>query len=236
MRQFLLPEEGHVWCKRDFSGQELRIAAHFEDGPLLAAYQANPSLDPHQMAKELILEKCHKDFKRKHVKIAGFQIIYGGGANAISSGIGCSYQEAVEFKEAYFTAMPGIKKLAKECTDIGRNDLPITTWGGRIYYKEPSKEVKGRYLDFSYKLINYLIQGSAADQTKQVTLDWERTRFPGSKLLSLVHDEINISVPIEDWAEHMAHLKEVMDAPLLDCPMRSEGFVGENWYDITACE
>jgi DNA polymerase-1 len=234
MRQFLLPEEGHFWLKRDFSGQELRWAAHFEDGPLLAAYQANPSLDPHQLTKERILEMLGKDFDRKHVKITGFQIIYGGGVPAISMNVGCSRAEAAEFKAAYFMAMPGIEELAKDTSRMGRAGEPITTWGGRKYYKEVSDKFPDR--DFSYKLLNYLIQGSASDQTKQAIIDWSSTRFCESRFLATVHDEINISVPMDEWEVHMEHLRETMDAPRGDCPMKSEGFVGVNWHEIEACE
>jgi len=233
MRRFLLPEEGHVWCKRDFNGQELRIAAHFEDGPLLMAYRANPGLDPHGMAKEMIAELCHKMFERKHVKITGFQIIYGGGKNAISVNVGCSLDEAIELKDAYFTAMPGIKELSQATSRRGRSGDPIRTWGGRLYYREISAKFPSR--DFSYKLLNYLIQGSAADQTKQTICDWEDTRYPGSIFLTQVYDELNISAPIDEWQDHMQHLKETMEAPRLDCPMLTEGFAGENWHDLEKC-
>jgi DNA polymerase I len=235
MRQFLLPEEGHLWLKRDYSSQEIRIAAHFEDGPLLAAYKENPDLDPHQMAKDMILRMLGKDFSRKHVKITGFQIIYGGGANAISTNVGCSYEQGVEFKEAYFTAMPGIRALSRDTNNQGRNGLPITTWGGRTYFKEPSKLIKGRMVDFSYKLLNYLIQGSAADQTKDAIIRWHR-EDPQANFLVQVYDEVGVSAPIEYWKTEMARLKRIMEEPLLDCPMLTEGFVGENWHDITKCE
>lgn len=233
MRQFLLPEEGHFWAKRDFSSQEIRIAAHFEDGPLLAAYKADPNLDPHEMARLMILELCHKSFSRKHTKITGFQIIYGGGANAISNNVGCPYHEAQDLKNAYLTAMPGIKELSNDTSRRGRAGLPIRTWGGREYYREVSAKFPER--DFSYKLLNYLIQGSAADQTKQCIIDWNKTRYPGSRFVATVHDEINISVPMDEWQDHMEHLREIMNADRLDCPMLSDGFIGENWHEIEKC-
>ena len=234
MRQFLLPDEGHVWLKRDYSSQEIRIAAHFEDGPLLEAYRANPELDPHEMARGMIHTLLHKDFNRKHVKITGFQIIYGGGARAISLKVGCSYAEGIEFKESYFTAMPGIRDLSKDTSRRGRAGEPIRTWGGRLYYREIDPKFPSR--DFSYKLLNYLIQGSAADQTKQSIIDWDASRLPDSQFLATVHDENNISAPAESWQAHMAHLREVMNADRLDCPTRSEGFRGENWHEIESCE
>jgi DNA polymerase-1 len=233
MRRFLLPEEGHRWLKRDFNGQELRITAHFEDGTLLTAYKADPGLDPHEMARLMIAELCHKAFTRKKVKITGFQIIYGGGKNAISTQVGCSLSEAQELKDAYLTAMPGIRALAIDTSRRGRSGDPIRTWGGRIYYREISKKYPSR--DFSYKLLNYLVQGSAADQTKQTICDWEDTRYPGSVFLTQVYDELNICAPIDEWTDHMQHLKETMEAPRLDCPMLTEGFVGDNWHDLEKC-
>ncbi len=229
MREFLLPEEGHVWLKRDFSSQEIRMAAHFEDGPLAAAYVANPDLDPHAMAHDLIVETTGHDYKRKHVKITGFQILYGGGAPAISQGVGCTLQEGALLKNAYFQAMPGLHQLIRDVTALGRSGEPITTWGGRQYYTEVS--VKHPHMDFSYKLVNYLIQGSAADQTKQCIIDWENTQT-GASFLASVHDELNVSAPEDNWREHMAHLQDVMDQPRLDVPMRSEGFYGYDWHNM----
>jgi DNA polymerase I-like protein with 3'-5' exonuclease and polymerase domains len=228
MRQFLLPEEGHVWLKRDFSSQEIRIAAHFEDGVLLEAYIGNPNLDPHEMARVMIESITGLQFARKHVKITGFQIIYGGGQRAIAGQVGCSENEAAILKQSYFQAMPGIMQLSRQVNALGRSGQHITTWGGRKYFAEIGKD--GR--NFSYKLLNYLIQGSAADQTKQALIDWDSTQ-EGATFLATVHDEINISAPADNWEPHMRHLREMMNYPRLDCPMESEGFYGPNWHELT---
>ena len=234
LRTVFLPEEGHVWLKRDFSGQEVRIAAHFEDGVLLTAYVQNPSLDPHGMAQEMIKTLTGLQFERKHVKITAFQIIYGGGPNAVSGQVGCTYEEARQLIDAYLKAFPGIAQLQRDTKRRGYSGLYIRTWGGRKYYTEPSKFVEkfGREMSFEYKLLNYLIQGSAADQTKQCIIDWYDRKRPADLFLATVHDEINISVPEQDWEEGMTILREAMDQNLFDVPMRSEGFMGYNWADI----
>ena len=236
MRQYLLPEEGHVWAKRDFSSQEVRILAHFEDGQLLMAYVQNPLLDPHSMGQGFIKENTGVEYPRKDVKITGFSIIYGSGVNGLASQLHRSSNEAWAIREAYFQAFPGIKQLMRDTQAIGQSGRAIRTWGGRLYHREPSKD--GR--DFSYKLLNYLIQGSAADQTKECLYQWHYIQRRPSKdvFLATVHDEINISVPADDWQEGMARLKHAMEDPLpgFDCPMRSEGFVGKNWHDIEECE
>src|SRR5262249_36062006 len=132
MRSYCLPEYGHVWIKRDFSSQEIRILAHFEDGSLCEAYRGNPNLDPHQMARELIHKMIGVLYARKDVKITGFSIIYGTGATGLSGQLHRSYQEAAEIKEAYLAAMPGVRDLMRDVQRRGKSGQPIRTWGGRI--------------------------------------------------------------------------------------------------------
>ncbi len=236
LRRYFLPESGHVWLKRDFSGQEIRIAAHFENSTLMQAFIDNPGLDPHEMARVEILRITGKTFSRRQVKLTAFQIIYGGGGPAIAAQVGCTLQEAYALKDAYLTSMPGIRDLQRATKRRGHADQPIHTWGGREYYKEPSKLVNGSMRSFEYKLLNYLIQGSAADQTKQCVNDWDDVRQPDDVLLATVHDEINISVPSDSALESMTILRKAMDQDLFDVPMQSEGFSGDNWADIGKVE
>jgi DNA polymerase-1 len=235
MRRYCLPEPGHIWLKRDFSSQEIRILAHFEDGSLCEAYRGNPDLDPHQMAKEIIWNMIQVEYARKSIKITGFSIIYGAGVPGLSHQLGQPMDEAARIKSAYIAAMPGIKDLMDDVQGRGRAGNPIRTWGGRLYYTEPPKEVQGRVRSFEYKLLNYLIQGSAADQTKEAIIDWNENKRDAI-FLATVHDEINISAPIDYAASEMLILKECMNRDRFDVPFRSEGFAGKNWHDIVEFE
>ena len=84
--------------------------------------------------------------------------------------------------------------------------------------------------------MNYLIQGSSADQTKQCIIDWDNNKPQDNVFMATVHDEINISAPIETWEHDMSVLRKYMNQDLFDAPMQSEGFYGPNWYDITECK
>ena len=233
MRQYCLPEEGCIWVKRDWSGQEIRILAHFEDGELLEAYKGNPDLDPHEMVRQMIKTITGVLYDRKDVKITGFSIVYGSGIGGVASQLHKPYNEARDIKDAFLTALPGVKSLNKGIQKESKLGNPITTWGGRPYQVEPSKIIKGRKMDFYYKLLNYLIQGSAADQAKQVVSDWYYDyRREDELYLAMVHDDINISVPEKNLSGGMDRLREAMEQDLFDVPMRSEGFVGDNWYDL----
>lgn len=235
MRRYCLPEEGHVWLKRDFSSQEIRILAHFEDGSLCEAYKANPNLDPHRMAMEMIHQLIGILYARKDIKITGFSLIYGTGVTGLSLQLGRPRDEAAAIKSAYLGAMPDVRDLMADVQRRGKSNQSVRTWGGRVYYAEPPKVIDGRLRDFAYKLLNYLIQGSAADQTKEAIIDWDSGRKWSDIFLATVHDEINISAPVEDAEPAMARLKEAMNADRFDVPMLSEGFAGPNWHDIEAC-
>lgn len=232
MRQYCLPEEGHLWIKRDFSSQEIRILAHFEDGRICEMYKLNPMYDPHEDARQLMYGLVNTLFSRKETKITGFSLIYGTGYSGLAVQLDQPYEKAYLIKNTYLAVNPSIKELMDDVKNRGSAGEPIRTWGGRLYYKEPSKEVKGRLMDFAYKLLNYLIQGSAADHTKEAICDWEDSRKWSDVFLATVHDEINISAPAEDATEAMRRLREAMDKDRFDVPIRSEGFIGKNWHEI----
>lgn len=227
MRQYLLPEEGHVWAKRDFSAQEMRIMAHFAEGRLFEAFRNDPTTDPHVAVQKIILDNTGINLSRKYTKITGFGIMYGRGVENLGVALGVDRVQAQATRDAYYAALPEVRDLANSTRACGRQNRPIVTWGGRLYYREPNPE-----RDLSYKLLNYLIQGSAADQTKQSMIDWHAGKGRDDMLIAAVHDEINISVPEDNVRKSMAWLQEAMDAPRFDVPFASEGYIGRNWADI----
>jgi DNA polymerase I-like protein with 3'-5' exonuclease and polymerase domains len=234
VRKYILPDEGDdLFIHRDFDGQELRVFAHFESGELLQQYLANPDLDPHGWILNKIREITDivPEDDRTTVKVLNFQSLYGGGINAISEKLRCSRAEAQAFKNFHDAALPGRKVLSEEIIRIVRRNEPIRTWGGRLYYCEPPSIVNGRRQTWEYKLINYLIQGSAADITKEAICRWHEGGGVG-RLLLTVYDEIDLSVATHQVKEGMAALREVMDSIELDCPMRSSGKVGESWGKV----
>lgn len=233
MRNFVLPEEGHVWLKRDFSAQEIRVMAHFEDGALAAAFRENPQLDPHEMVRQEIIRLVGVDYPRKYVKETGFGILYGMGQQTLADRLGCETGTARDLMKAYKVAIPGVEKLQNGTKGRGRSNQPITTWGGRKIYCEPPRMINGRYRSFEYKLLNYLIQGSSADQTKACLLDWDKSKPVSNVFMATVHDEINISAPEDEVEPSMEALRASMeDVCKFDVPMLSEGFAGPTWGEV----
>lgn len=230
MREYLLPEPGHVWCKRDYSQQELRIMAHYSEGRLYQRYQENPKVDAHDETMDLVKQHTGKEFLRKSIKITGFSVIYGSGVRGLSHQLGVGYPEAQEVRDAYFAALPEVPILMDACQGRGRAGTGIRTWGGRHYLSEPSHD--GR--DFHYKLLNYLIQGSAADCTKEAIIRWNEDKGRG-QFLCTVHDEINISAPKASWKQDMKRLTTAMESIEFEVKMLSDGSVGKSWAKLEDC-
>lgn len=227
IRQYFLPEEGHVWLKRDYSAQEIRVLAHFENGALMQAFQANADLDPHEYARSLIQSRTGRDLGRKGVKGIVFSILYGSGAKHLGEVLEVSQYEAQQLKDIYLANFPDVRDLMKDVKRRGENNQPVRTVGGRLIYVEPPSN--GR--TYAYKMLNHLIQGSAADVTKQGIINWVDRANGACKFLATVHDEINVSVPAELLAHEAMVLKACMADAGLDVPMTSDCYVGMTWAD-----
>jgi DNA polymerase I-like protein with 3'-5' exonuclease and polymerase domains len=233
MRSYLLPEEGHVWCRRDYQQQELRILAHYEDGEMMEAYRANPRIDFHNLAQQLIEINTGISLERKAVKIIAFSIIYGAGALTMAERMGCAPSDAQALKNAYYEAIPGIRIVQNEIRNLVRQSKPIRTWGGRLYFcEEPWVDPKtGKQHTYEYKLLNYLVQGSAGDCTKEAILNYDRACTHGT-FMTQVYDEMNISCPPEYVPSEMQLLAECMADVKFDVPMLSDGSVGPNYQQL----
>lgn len=232
MRRYVLPDDNKsVLLHRDYNQQELRVLGHFEDGKLMNLYNDAPEMDIHTFVKDEIHRLTGTEYLRAQVKQVNFGIIYGMGYGALALKIKDTVDTARRIKSAQRKAMPGMDALEKEVKKRGASGLNITTWGGRHYYAEPAKMVAGHMKTFEYKLLNYLIQGSAADITKQALINYDKIKKHGRFLIT-VHDEINISCPKEHAEEEMALLRQAMESVKLDVPLLSDGKMGKNWAEL----
>lgn len=233
MRRYVLPDtESSVLLHRDYNQQELRVLAHFEDGALLARYQADPTMDIHTFVQQEIKRLTGTEFLRAQVKQVNFGVIYGMGYGALAKKINDTVEIARAIKKAQRRALPGMNELEREVKKRGANGLHVTTWGGRHYFAEPPKMIAGELKTFEYKLLNYLIQGSAADITKQALINYDKIKVHGRFLIT-VHDEINVSCPKKHAETEMALLRRAMEGVKLDVPLLSDGKSGDNWGEMT---
>ena len=249
VRTYALPRKGKRWGHRDFKMQELVLFGYFEEGPVMEAFLADPDYDLHEEARAeeeraLIEAGLRDEMDRGTAKNTVFARLYGQGLKGLMETLKLPEGEdavARVVQKALNTALPSIKYLDDQLKAIGDAGDPIRTWGSRLYYKEPDKYVEkfGRVMDFSYKLLNYLIQGSGADVTKEVICRYYEHPRRTEDMIVTVYDEINIDLPMSKAGvkNEMTILRDCMSSvdvkPLM---MRSDGKVGPTWGDLKGYE
>lgn len=221
MRSYLLPEVGHVWICGDIKNQEPRLTAHYEGGAFLEAFLKDPAMDPYTF----VMKVCGMDDRQEAKKIL-LGLIYAMGIATMADQIGCTAARATMLRNMVKAALPDVMELDRDCKRRFNSGLPIKTLGGRVYYCEPPSN--GR--QWGYKALNTLIQGSAADQTKEALI-YVEPKFVGvnGHLLSTVHDEISGSAEERHFEYLVEQLNESVNALACDTPMMMDVGYGGCW-------
>jgi len=211
----------------DYSQQELRTLAHFTGGALAEAYRKDPKTNAHGWVAGIVAPILGKLYPHRIIKNVNFGILYGEGLDHLAQVLECPRDEASQIRKACRGAL-GSQKLDGELKAAGE----CTTWGGRVCPVEPVSLVNGEWRDWSYKLINTLIQGSAGDQIKEAMIRFYESGQIEAKLLLSVHDELVWEAPTKIAHKQIKPISEVMESLELSVPMIAEGKVGRTWRDV----
>jgi DNA polymerase I-like protein with 3'-5' exonuclease and polymerase domains len=251
IRGLFIPEEGEKWGSFDYASQEPRLLVHFAAS--MPDSMRNPMVDTiveeyhkgdvdlHQMVADMA------GISRKEAKTVNLGIMYGMGVGKLAAQLSITNEEAKGLLETHRQKVPFVKQLASVASMKAAEHGQIRTLLGRrcrfhlwepksFGYKRPlpHDEAQKEYgmgirRAFTYKALNKLIQGSAADQTKKAMVDCY-----GEGLLPLltVHDELCFSVKDEKQA---ARIKDIMENGLNDVllvPSRVDQELGDNWGEV----
>jgi DNA polymerase I-like protein with 3'-5' exonuclease and polymerase domains len=248
VRGLFLPEEGQLWAANDFSSQEPRLLVHYAtlvDLPgaaeMAAVYNDNPRTDFHQMVADLA------GIPRKQAKTIALGLMYGMGKGKLAASLDLSADEASELIAKFHSNVPflrgTINAVMKRIEHPASNGSIRTLLGRRCRFNlwepmefginkalpreqavlEYGQRIKRAY---TYKGLNRLIQGSAADQTKAAMVALHKEGF--SPMLQ-VHDEIAISVASREEAERASQVMQ--DAVRLEVPSVVDVEIGPTWGD-----
>lgn len=229
----LLPEEGETWVERDWRQQEFRVMAHFEYGPLFQRYQANPNLEIHQETTNIV-NGAGYSYARDSIKIINLALLYKLGIDKMALKMGISRDEASNLRRLVQNANPGIAQLEAKIAELIDERGYVRTYMGARILKEPSRLIKGRLVNFIYKVPNHLIQRSAAEQMKRAVIKWHKEGYAAHfKWLLSVHDANEISVPPDRVVEASKAMDRVMQAGEFEVKMLSDMKYGPTWGTIT---
>jgi len=233
-------EDGDVLIDRDYSQQEYRILAHFEGGALLKAYLDDPWIDLHEHSRRLINNLLHANYARKPVKNTGFGILYGLGLAKLARKNRCSVDDASRLRVAFRQIYPGLKTIQQVLRQYEVDHVAARTWGGREYFCEEPRLVvtdtgQKKLQTYGYRMLNNLIQPSAADCTKEALIRYWATKPAHHRILTIPHDEFLVSVPQGERDAGMECLRAAMESVEFKVPMLSEGKWGRtDWAHLEA--
>ena len=246
VRGLFLPEDGQIWAANDFSSQEPRLLVHYATllglpgaEKMAQAYRDNPDTGFHQMVADMA------GIKRKAAKTIGLGLMYGMGKAKLATQLDLPLDEASELIATFHSKVPFLKGTVDAVmkriehpasggsirTLLGRKcRFPLwepVEWGvNKALPREQAIIEYGSRIKRAgtYKGLNRLIQGSAADQTKAGMVALHKAGF---KLLLQVHDEVALSVRNIDEAREAAAI--MAKAVTLEVPSRVDVETGPSW-------
>ena len=243
IRSLFIPEEGCQWGCFDYSQQEPRLVTHYAslDGlygvdEVLDSYN-NGEADFHQIVSDMA------DIPRDQAKTINLGLFYGMGKNKLQAELGVSKENAEDLFRTYHDKVPFVKMLMESVMRRAQDKGRVRTLLGRrcrfnlwepnqfgIHKALPHEEALAEHgpgikRAFTYKALNKLIQGSAADMTKKAMVDlYKEGIIPHIQ----VHDELDISVNNNE-----DKIKNIMESAVdLEVPNKVDYESGPNWGQI----
>jgi len=245
IRSIFIPEKNTTWGSFDYSQQEPRILVHYAKlqnlmgvDEIVDAYNAGDA-DFHQVVADMA------GIERKQAKTINLGLMYGMGKNKLMAELGLMKESAEKLIKQYHTKAPFVKQLMDNVSRKANDRGKIRTLGGRachfdlwqpvqfgVFKPLPLEMARKEYDEplkraFTYKALNKLIQGSAADMTKKSMVAlYENGIIPHIQ----IHDEVDISVESNEKAEKII---EIMEAAVeLKVPNKVDYESGANWGEI----
>jgi DNA polymerase I-like protein with 3'-5' exonuclease and polymerase domains len=246
IRSLFLPEEGCTWGCFDYSQQEPRLVVHYaalHNFPsvydVVEQYKNDIGTDFHQTVADMA------KIPRSQAKTINLGLFYGMGKAKLQAELGVSKDKAAELFDQYHAKVPFVKQLMNSASNRAQESGRIRTLLGRLcrfHLWEPNmfgmhkamshedalrEHGPGIKRAYTYKALNKLIQGSAADMTKKSMLELYKE---GIVAHIQIHDELDLSV---ESPEHAKKIVEIMEnAVTLAVPNKVDYESGKTWGDI----
>ena len=251
IRSLFLPEENHTWGCFDYSQQEPRLVVHYAATTDPIMYDdsvsnivekfKSDSVDFHQTVADMA------GISRSNAKTINLGLFYGMGKAKLQAELGLSTKaEAENLFNQYHENVPFVREIMNRTSQHAQLSGSIGTLLGRrcrFNKWEPNtfgmhtpmslEEAERTYgrgrirRAFTYKALNKLIQGSAADMTKKAMLDlYNEGIIPHIQ----IHDELDISVESPEQAKKIIEIME--NAVKLAVPNKVDYEYGNTWGEI----
>ncbi len=239
----IVRRNGKVVIQRQCA-QEPRITAHYaymtkQQGAaeVVEKYNTDPDTDFHQTVADMA------GITRKQAKAINLGLAYGMGVTKLSEELGMTVEEGKALFAEYHEKVPFMRGLSSRCSRVAGKQGRVRTllgrkcrfdkwepsqFGTRKFYQsyDEAHKVHGGAIRraFTYKAMNRLIQGSAADMTKEAMRQlWDEGFLPHLQ----IHDELDFSV---ENKEQEKRIKEIMETCVeISVPVLVDVETGPSW-------
>jgi DNA polymerase-1 len=211
-RAFIPKDEDHVIITSDLDQVEFRMFASLSQDPnLISLFNKADATgsDPFtEIGREIYNDPNmqRSDKRRNLIKGTIYGRLYGAGVSKQALTAGVPENQMRTVSDSLDTRFPGMALFQRQIEDVGMRRLKsegqgyVYTWTGR---RLPCDE------DRAYTLLNYLIQGGAAEVFKSNLVKLDQADLT-ELLIVPVHDEIVLNAPRKDIEEIKRTVKECM--------------------------
>ena len=251
IRGLFIPEENCTWGCFDYSQQEPRLVVHYaattepicfnESVTKIVEKFKDDSVDFHQTVADMA------NISRSQAKTINLGLFYGMGKAKLQAELGLNTkQEAENLFNQYHDNVPFVRELMNRTSSFAQTSGSIGTLLGRkcrfdkwepatfgMHIPMTLEEAERTYgrgrirRAFTYKALNKLIQGSAADMTKKAMLDlYQEGIIPHIQ----IHDELDLSIESQEQAKKIIEIME--NAVTLAVPNKVDYESGQTWGEI----
>lgn len=231
VRNGLVPKEGYRLVLADYDQIELRLMAHFaEEQAMITAIHEGEDLHTYTAKLAYQVEEPTKE-QRRVAKSANFAKIYGAGIAKFASTAGIEFDEAKEFLAGYDREFGGVREFQAKVANAAHVSAARSEDGLAHVYSEYMDRQQVVDPNQAYKLVNYLIQGTAADVLKVKLIELDSSGL-GRYMTVPIHDEIAFEVPEDEVDDFVFKLPYVMeDRESFSVPLSVGIDVVDRWGD-----
>ncbi len=241
IKSCFIASPGHMLVSFDYSQQELRILAHLAgEQALIQAFKNNR--DVHTLTASRLFNVPYAEVSKQQRtvgKTINFGIIYGMSSYGMSAELHIPQADAERFIQQFYTSYPSIRTYYDTYLKNAHiNGFVETLLGRRRYVFEKPKQ---HFIDNGTRrvLMNYPIQGTAADLMKKAMVDVHKkilTRFPDVSLLLQIHDDLVFEMPDKNtnkYKEVITAIQTVLCSVYpLSVPIAVDVKTGKRWGEI----
>lgn len=220
IRELFGPRKNYIWYLPDYSQIEVWVFSFLSGEesltqPLLKGEDFHESVAK-QIWGELPDYEENKKHYRKRAKLLMFSKLYGGGVNKIAYLMETTSSEARNFVDDFNYRIPGVERYMNRLSNQAVREGKIVNPFGRTYFIDPQ---------FSYRAVNYMVQGTSADILKESMIrihNLFQKKWKDCHILLTIHDELVLEIPLKFHSKKL--MREIIsamqtDSHIISCPI-----------------